>query len=122
MKNILDLNEINNTRFTIFQVSKVKEEWESLNLSIKCINKCSSNVTLDTFSLVKKEISYSTINLLKNIRSTVQLSLKLIMFGMSSTLLTFGEKYLEYGEKGIESKGLAIGPYKSDFSCGPISI
>ena len=34
---------------------------------------------------------------------------------MSSTVLTFEEKYFEYGEKGIKTKGLAIGGYKLDF-------
>ena len=34
---------------------------------------------------------------------------------MSSTLLTFEDKYYEYGEKGIETKGLAIGGYESTF-------
>ena len=34
---------------------------------------------------------------------------------MSSTLMTFGDKYFEYGEKGIETKGLEIGRYESDF-------
>ena len=32
---------------------------------------------------------------------------------MSSTLLTFGYKYYEYGDKCIETKGLAIGGYES---------
>ena len=34
---------------------------------------------------------------------------------MSSTLLTFEDKYYEYDEKGIETKGLAIGGYESAF-------
>ena len=34
---------------------------------------------------------------------------------MSSTVLIFKEKYFEYGEKGIKTKGLAIGGYKSAF-------
>ena len=34
---------------------------------------------------------------------------------MSSTLLTFEDKYYEYGEKGIKTEGLAIGGYKSAF-------
>ena len=34
---------------------------------------------------------------------------------MSSTLLTFEEKYFEYGEKRIKTKGLAIGLYESAF-------
>ena len=34
---------------------------------------------------------------------------------MSSTLLTSEKKYFEYGEKGITTKGLAIGGYKQAF-------
>ena len=36
-------------------------------------------------------------------------------FGMSSNLPTFGGKYFEYGEKGTETKGLAIGGYELAF-------
>ena len=32
---------------------------------------------------------------------------------MSSTLLNFQDKYYEYGNEGLETKGLAIGGYKS---------
>ena len=34
LKNILEKNEINYTKFTIVQASKVKEEWEVLNWKI----------------------------------------------------------------------------------------
>ena len=34
---------------------------------------------------------------------------------MSSNLLTFEDKYYAYGEKGIETRGLAIGGYESAF-------
>ena len=48
LKNILEKNEINYTRFTIVQASQVKKEWEIMNCkerwSDKCINICSSNV------------------------------------------------------------------------------
>ena len=68
-----------------------------------------------TFTLAKKAISYFTRNLPKSKTSTVKLCLKLIAFGMSSTVLTFKEKYFEYGEKGIKTKGLAIGGYELAF-------
>ena len=67
------------------------------------------------FPLVKKEISYFTRSLQKNQQSNVKLCLKLIKFGMSSTVLTFEDKYYEYGEKSIKTKGLAIGRYESAF-------
>ena len=61
------------------------------------------------FPIVKKAISYFTRNLPKIQKSNVKFCLKLIAFGVSSTLLTFEYKYYEYGYKGIETKGLAIG-------------
>ena len=64
---------------------------------------------------MKKSISYSTINLPKSQQSTVKLCMKLIVLRMSSTLLTFGEKYFECGQKGIKTKGLVIGRFKSGF-------
>ena len=34
---------------------------------------------------------------------------------MSSALLNFQEKYYEYGEDGLEKKGLAVGGYELEF-------
>ena len=67
------------------------------------------------FPLVKKAISYFTRNLPKSQQSTAKLCLKIIAFGGSYTLLAFEEKYYEYGEKGIETKGLEIGRHESYF-------
>ena len=67
------------------------------------------------FPLVKKSISFFTVNLVKNQPYTIKLCLKTIAFGMRSTLLTFGDIYFEYGERCIEKKGLVIGGYSSDF-------
>ena len=64
---------------------------------------------------MKKATSYFTRNLPKSQKSTVNLCLKLIAFGMTSTLLTFEEKYFEYGEKGIRTTGLETVGYKSAF-------
>ena len=59
--------------------------------------------------LEKKSISYLKRNLPKNHKSTIKLCLKLIAFGMSSTLLKFGERYFEFGEKDIYKKVIEIG-------------
>ena len=67
------------------------------------------------FPLVNKAISYFTRNLPKSQQSNVKFCLKLIAFRMSYTLLTFEDKYYEYREKGIKTKGLAIGGYESAF-------
>ena len=108
LKNILEKNEINYTKFTIFQASQVKEDWEILNwkrneVTIASIDAVAMYPSIK-FPLVKKAISYFPKNLPRSQQSTVKLCLKLIAFGMSYTLLTFEEKYYEYGEKGIEKK------------------
>ena len=119
LKNILEKNDINYTKFTIVQASQVKVEWEILNwkgneVTIASIDAVAIYPSIK-FTLVKKAISYFTRNLPKSQQPTVKLCLKLIAFGMSSTLLKFEEKYYEYGEKGIKTKGLAIGGYESAF-------
>ena len=54
LKNILEKNYINYTKFIIFKASQVKEEWEILNwkriLSDNCINRCSRNVPFNKIS------------------------------------------------------------------------
>ena len=64
---------------------------------------------------MKKLITYFTRNLPRKQQSSINLCLKLIAFGVISTLLTFGRKSFEYGEKGILKKGLTIVGYESDF-------
>ena len=61
--------------------------------------------------LVNKAISYFRRKLPNNQQYTIKLCLKLVAFGMSSTLLTSGYKNFDYGEKGVETKGLEIGRY-----------
>ena len=115
----MEKNEINYTKFTIVQASQVKEEWYILNwkrneVTIASIDAIAIYPSIK-FPLVKKAISYFTGNLPKSQQSTIKLCPKLIAFWVSSTLLTFEDKYYEYGEKGIKTKGLAIGLYESDF-------
>ena len=78
------------------------------------INICSINVLFNKFPLLKKLISYFTRNLPKNQQSTIDLCLKLIVFGRRPNLLIFGDKYFKYSHKGIKTKGLALGGYESD--------
>ena len=90
LKNLLEKNEINYTKFTIVQASQVKEEWEILNgkrneFTIASIDAVSMYLSIK-FPLLKKAISYFTRNLPKIQPSTVKLCLKLIAFGMSSTI------------------------------------
>ena len=97
LKNVLEKNEITYTKFTIVQASQVKEEWDILNWKISEVTIASIDAVAMYPSiklpLVKKSISYLTINLSKIQKSTVKLCPKLIAFGMSYTILTFEEKY-----------------------------
>ena len=43
----------------------------------------------------------------------INLVLQLIRSGMSSTILNLQGKYYEYGEDGLETKGLSIGGHES---------
>ena len=70
LKNILENNEINYTKFTIVQASQVKEEWEILNwkrneVKITSIYAVAMYPSIK-FPLVKKAISYFTRNLSKS--------------------------------------------------------
>ena len=56
------------------------------------------------FTLVKKEILYFTSNLTKIQQYTIEMCLKIIASGISSTLMKFGDKYFDYGGKCIKKK------------------
>ena len=67
------------------------------------------------FPVVKNLINFYTKNLPKHARTKTNLYLRLIGFGMSSTLLSFQDKYYEYGDEGLKTKGSVIGGYESAF-------
>ena len=62
---------------------------------------------------MEKEIKFYTKKRPKHAMKKINLCLRLIGFGMSSTLLNFQDKYYEYGDEGLETKGLEIGGYES---------
>ena len=64
---------------------------------------------------MKKAIQFYTKDLPKLELIKIKLCLKLIGFGMGSTLLNFQDKYYQYGDEGLETKWLAIGGYESAF-------
>ena len=96
LKNILDNNDINWTRFKMFNNHRWRRSGKSL--IIKKEVKIASNVVVVMYLsiksyLVNNSISYFKINLPKNQQSTIELCLKIIVSGMSSTLLKFGGKH-----------------------------
>lgn len=66
------------------------------------------------FHLVKKAIKYFARSLGKEDRDTIDWCLEMIKFGMSKTLLTFIDKFYEYGgDMNDDDRGLTIGGYES---------
>ena len=66
------------------------------------------------FLLVKKTVRHFGKNLSTADTSKIEKCLKMIRFGMKNTLVTFIDKYYEYGgETTGEKRGLTIGGYES---------
>ena len=66
------------------------------------------------FLLVKKAVRHFGRNLSKEEKSKIEKCLEMIGFGMKNTLVTFIDKYYEYGgETTGEERGLTIGGYES---------
>ena len=59
----------------------------------------------------------------KEEKETIEACLKMIQFGMSNTLLTFGDKYYEYGgSMDLNKRGLTIGGYESTWLADLVSF
>ncbi len=66
------------------------------------------------YKLVEKAVNYFAKKLKSIDKKKIRLCLKLIQFGMNSTLMTFQEKYYEYGGgMEMQDKALTIGGYES---------
>ena len=66
------------------------------------------------FLLVKKAANFFSKDLSRDEKATISKCLKLIQFGMSNTLVTFVDKYYEYGgDIDGEKRGLTIGGFES---------
>ena len=66
------------------------------------------------FLIVKKAVEYFSRTLPKEEKKKITKCLKLVEFGMSNTLVTFVDKYYEYGgDIEGEKRGLTIGGYES---------
>ena len=64
-------------------------------------------------STIKKAIWLFARKLTVATKKTINLCLELIIFGMSSTLISFNIEYYEYHSGEKEQQGLAIGGYES---------
>ena len=61
---------------------------------------------------IRKAVRYFARKITAETKNTINLCLEFIHFKMSSTLISFDEKYYEYHGREIEEQGLAIGGYK----------
>ncbi len=119
IKKILDDNKVNYTSRTIIQASDLKEKIETMGIT----NNNSTIVSIDAeayypsikFKLVRKAVRYFSRHLTDDNKEIIEDCLEMIKFGMSSTLLTFIDKYYEYDGELLdpEEKGLTIGGYES---------
>ena len=110
---------MNYSRVYIFQESYLKERPERLKLkrgevtiaSVDAINMYPS-IKLST---IKKAGRSFAIKLTAATKKTINSCLKLICFGISSTLISFYGKYYEYHGGKKQEQGLAIGGYELGF-------
>jgi hypothetical protein len=66
------------------------------------------------YKFVKKAVKFYARNLYTETQGRIDTCLEMIKFGMGNTLLTFVDKYYEYGgDLDIEDRGLTIGGYES---------
>jgi hypothetical protein len=118
IKKIFDRCSVNYTRNTIIQASDLKDKLEKLNVrrdevTIVSIDAQAMYPSIK-FKLVINAVNFFAKNLSTIDRETIDDCLKLIQFGMGNTLLTFVDKYYEYGgECEIDDRGLTIGGYES---------
>jgi hypothetical protein len=105
-------NEVNYTRKTITQASDLNEKIESLDIARSTCTIYSIDVKkmypTTTFGLIKRAGDYFSSDFLPDEKETTETCLEMIQFGMSNTLVTFQDKYYEYGGSDNDSKGLTI--------------
>ena len=66
-------------------------------------------------SIIRKAVIFFARKLAEATKKTINLYLELILFVMSSTVISFDGEYYEYHSGEREEQGLAIGGYESDF-------
>jgi hypothetical protein len=66
-----------------------------------------------TYKMVKKAVAFFAQKLGRDDKNTIKSCLEMIKFGMGATLLTFMDKYYEYGgDEEADDQGLTIGDYE----------
>ena len=104
---------------TILQASDLKKHLQGLKITKK--NSTPASLDIEDFypsvkfSLVEDAVlHFFSKGVSKEEKVKIKHCLDMIKFGMSSTLITFIDKYYEYdGHKEVKDKGLTIGGYES---------
>ena len=118
IKKIFDKENVNYSRKTIIQASDLKIDLESMKLNRNEVTTISLDIEAMypsiTFNMVRKAIEFFAKNLNDEQKVIITDCLKMIEFGMGNTLITFKDRYYEYGgSTNIEERGLTIGGYES---------
>ena len=101
IRRIFDSNKIKYETHTISQASSLKEELEKINLKKKEVTTAKLDIVnmypSIQFKLVRKAINYFSKSLSKEEKEKIEDCLEMIKFGMSNTLVSFIDKFYEYG-------------------------
>ena len=105
IKRCPDKGKVNYSRDSIFQAYNLKGTLEELGLTreevtIASVGEINMYLSIKT-ATIRKAVRYFTRKLTRETKKTINLSLDLIYFGMSSTLISFDGEHYEYhgGEK-----------------------
>lgn len=118
IKKIFEENDVNYGQKNLVQASDLKEKLESIKLDANDTTIVSIDAEMMypsiKYGLIKKAIKYYSSELNDHEAELVDTCLDLIRFGMSTTLITFVDKYYMYdGDLDVEERGLTIGGYES---------
>jgi hypothetical protein len=118
IKSIFDANDINPMKRTIVQSSHLKVQLEQLNLkadgctiaSLDIINMYPSI----KHRLIRQAINHYCADINEEEQEVIDAALEMQQFSMGNTIITFRDKYYEYGVSDDPmERGLTIGGYDS---------
>ena len=116
---MIDKEKVNHSRVSIVQASDLKERLKKLKIKRAEVTISSVDAInmhpLIKLSIIRKAVIFFARKLAEATKKTINLYLELILFVMSSTVISFDGEYYEYHSGEREEQGLAIGGYESDF-------
>jgi hypothetical protein len=118
IRTIFDKNRIEYQKSTIIHASQLKSKLERMQLQKGEVTIASFDAVemypSIKFRLVEKAVEFFARDLDSDQKERIEACLEMVRFGMGNTLITFVDKYYEYGgEADVEEKGLTIGGFES---------